>query len=108
MPNSLHDTLARYFTAASVHDSEAMSALFASVAVVRDEGREHRGLPAIRRWMQETFEKYDYTVEPQASEERDGKWVVTGLVSGTFPGSPVSIRYEFTLEDGKITRLDIG
>ena len=108
MPIRLRDTLARYFSAASAHDAEAMSALFASAAVVRDEGREHRGLAAIRRWMQETFEKYDYTVEPQALEERGGKSVVTGLVSGAFPGSPVSIRHEFTVEDGKITRLEIG
>ena len=49
MPIRLHDTLARYFSAASAHDAEAMSALFASAAVVRDEGREHRGLEAIRR-----------------------------------------------------------
>ena len=108
MPIRLPDTLARYFTAASAHDAEAMSAVFASTAVVRDEGREHRGLAAIRRWMQETFDKYEYTVEPQAFEERGGKWVVIGLVAGPFPGSPVSIRHEFTLEGGKITQLEIG
>ncbi|MBX3357113.1 MAG: hypothetical protein KF745_01665 [Phycisphaeraceae bacterium] len=33
--------------------------------------------------------------------------VVTAGVSGTFAGSPVDIRYQFMLNDGKITRLEI-
>ena len=33
--------------------------------------------------------------------------VVTGLVSGTFPGSPVRLSYAFELAGSKITRLEI-
>ena len=40
--------------------------------------------------------------------ERDGQTIVTGLVSGNFPGSPVSLRHEFTLDHEKIIRLEIG
>jgi hypothetical protein len=40
--------------------------------------------------------------------EADGKTVVTGLVSGTFPGSPVRLRFHFTIEGDKIARLEIG
>jgi len=108
MTPKIPETLSRYFTAASAHDVEGMSALFAEGAVVRDEGREHRGLAAIRAWMQEAIEKYDYTVEPTAFAKREGKSIVTGLVSGNFPGSPVSLRHEFTLAGEKIARLEIG
>ena len=108
MPNAIPEVLTRYFAAANAQDVEGMSALFAGDAVVRDEGREHRGLAAIRGWMEETIEKYDYTVEPTAFVEREGKSIVAGLVSGNFPGSPASIRHEFMLARGKIVRLEIG
>ncbi len=107
MPN-LPEPLFRYFTAASTHDIGGMIALFVTGAVVRDEGREHRGLLAIREWMRETIEKYDYTVETTAFIEDGGRAIVTGLVSGNFPGSPVSLRYVFLLQGGKIARLEIG
>jgi hypothetical protein len=105
---NLPETLLRYFTAASAHDVNRMIALFVTGAVVRDEGREHRGLRAIREWMRETIEKYDYTAEPTAFTENGGRAIVTGLVSGNFPGSPVSLRYVFLLQSGKIARLEIG
>ena len=40
---------------------------------------------------------------------RTGKVLVQGLISGTFPGSPLELRYTFRLnEQGKIARLDIS
>jgi hypothetical protein len=33
--------------------------------------------------------------------------VVTSQVSGTFPGSPIDLRYVFTVEGGKIAALEI-
>jgi hypothetical protein len=41
------------------------------------------------------------------ADEGTGTTVVTGLVSGTFPGSPVRLRYSFTVHVGKIARLEI-
>jgi hypothetical protein len=34
-----------------------MTGPFAEGAIVKDEGQERRGLPAIRNWMDETAEK---------------------------------------------------
>jgi hypothetical protein len=107
MTAKLPEILARYFTSANAHDVEKMMVFFAREALVRDEGREHHGLDAIRGWIRETIEKYDYTVEPTAYTEHDGRQTVTALVSGTFPGSPASIHYEFTLARGKILLLEI-
>jgi catalase len=97
-----------YFTATNAHDVAGMMAAFDEHAVVKDEGHEHRGLTEIRSWMQETIEKYDYRVRPTEVTESDGETVVTGLVSGSFPGSPVRLRHTFTLDHEKISRLEIG
>jgi hypothetical protein len=36
------------------------------------------------------------------------KIVVVAEVSGTFPGSPIELRFNFTLRDDKIVTLAIG
>ena len=108
MAPKLQRPLADYFSAANAHDVAAMSAAFTVDSLVKDEGREHRGLAAIREWMKETTEKYDYKVEPIEWSQMDRKTVVLVSISGTFPGSPITLQYEFTLQGRKIARLEIG
>ena len=108
MDAKLPRPLADYFSATNAHDVAAMSAPFAEHAVVKDEGREHRGLPEIREWMRETIRKYDVRVEPMEVREADSSTVVTGRVSGNFPGSPITLRYRFAFEGHGISRLEIG
>jgi ketosteroid isomerase-like protein len=101
--------LARYFAATNDRDVEGVLAVFAARAVVRDEGQDHRGAVAIRAWVEETIRKYDFTVAPTGvAELDDGTTVVTGLVSGNFQASPVSLRHAFTLDGERITRLEIA
>jgi catalase len=97
-----------YFAATNAHDVPSMMAAFEEGAVVREEGHEHRGKAEIRSWMEETIEKYDYRVKPTEVTESDGETVVTGVVSGNFPGSPLKLRHTFTLDHEKISRLEIG
>ena len=108
MPARLPLPLATYFAATKTHDIAAMLAPFAKGAVVKDEGREYRGLEAIRDWMEETTRKYRFTLDVTDVAKAGGKTVVTGLVSGNFPGSPVKLRHEFTFDRRKIARLEIG
>jgi hypothetical protein len=103
---SLPKPIASYFAADS-GDSEAVSQCFTESAVVKDEGHTHKGRAAIRNWKTETSAKYQYTSEPFACEEKDGKIVVTSHLVGNFPGSPVDLRYFFKLEGGKIASLEI-
>jgi len=107
MSAPLAQPLTEYFRATNEHDVAAVIASFGAEAIVEDEGREHLGLAAIRKWIEETIRKYDFTVEVTGAHEADGKTVVTGLVAGTFPGSPVNITYEFTLAHQRIVRLVI-
>jgi ketosteroid isomerase-like protein len=108
MSTKLSTTLASYFAATNAHDVDGMIAGFAEDAVVEDEGRQHRGRVAIRDWMKETIEKYDFTANPIESSRMGPKTVVLVSLSGKFPGSPITIQYQFTVEAQKIARLEIG
>lgn len=103
---NLPKPIAAYFTA-DKGDGEAVSRCFTENAVVKDEGHTHKGRAAIKEWKTDASAKYEYTSEPIAREEKDGKTVVTSHLVGNFPGSPVDLRFFFTLEGGKISSLEI-
>jgi hypothetical protein len=100
--------LTDYFVAKNRHDVDAMLLAFSSDATVKDEGKTHRGLAAIRDWMEETTKKYRVTVEVADATVNGDAWRIAGIVSGNFPGSPATLHYVFTLADDRITRLEIG
>ena len=108
MSVKLPTALASYFAATNRRDVDGMIAGFAGDAIVEDEGRQHRGRDAIREWMKETIEKYDFTANPIRSSRMGGKTAVLVSLSGMFPGSPITIQYQFTVESRKIARLEIG
>ena len=107
MPRELPAPIAAYIAGSNAHDPGACAACFTDDAVVRDEGRDRRGNAAIRAWMEEVSAKYRPTVDVIDIAETDDKTIVTGRVSGDFPGSPVELRYTFTLAGAKIARLEI-
>ncbi|WP_416308067.1 hypothetical protein [Neptunicella sp. SCSIO 80796] len=80
---------------------------FAENAIVKDESLTYQGLAAIKQWKMDSSKKYNYTSEPFSFEEKAGKSIVTSKLTGNFPGSPVNLNYIFSLEDGKITTLEI-
>ena len=88
-------------------DVEALSGCFAPNATVRDEGRSYQGLAAIREWKADTKKKYNHSVTPLEVIDRDGKTVLKAQLSGSFPGSPVTLEFSFLLENGKIVSLEI-
>jgi ketosteroid isomerase-like protein len=108
MTTTMHSTLERYFAATNRHDVAGMTADLADDAVVKDEGREHRGVPAIREWMKETIRTYKFTAEPTSVAHDNGRTAVAVTVSGDFPGSPVELTYWFKLEGQKVASLEIG
>jgi len=103
----LAEPLATYFRASNAHDIEAMISQFTPGAMVEDEGEIYLGLDAVRGWMVETIRKYDFSIEITEVLEEPGRTIANGRISGTFPGSPVTVRHEFTLDSGKIARLVI-
>jgi hypothetical protein len=99
--------VAAYFAAEKAADADALARCFIEAGVVRDEGGTFSGVAAIRQWNAAAREKYHHTVEPIGVVERDGTTVVTGKVSGNFPGSPVNLEHIFRLEGDKIASLEI-
>jgi SnoaL-like domain len=103
---NLPKPIAAYF-AADKNDGEAVSQCFTENAVVKDEGHTYNGRAAIKAWKTAASAKYEYTSEPVASEEKDGKTIVTSHLVGNFPGSPVDLRFFFELAGDKIASLEI-
>jgi hypothetical protein len=109
MSVNLPPSIAAYVAWSNAHDAGAPIDCFAEDAVVRDEGHDRRGLADIRVWKAEVTQKYSPVMEVRKStSDANGRIIVTGRVSGTFPGSPVELSYAFTLRDGKIVRLEIA
>jgi len=106
MSTKLPEPLAAYFSAHKNHDVDAMIGPFAEGAIVKNEGHERCGLPAIRKWMEEAAAKPSVIAVTNAAAT-DANTTATGRVSGNFPGSPVELRFIFALDQRKITRLEI-
>ena len=100
MSLDLPKPIAAYFTA-DKGDGKALSRCFTENAIVKDEGHTYDGLAAIKKWKAEG--KYTYTSEPFASEQEDGKTIITSHLTG----SPVDLRFFFGLEGDKIASLEI-
>ena len=65
-------------------------------------------LAAISAWKTAASAKYSYRSEPIAVKQEDGRYVVTTRITGSFPGSPIDLRYIFALGRGKIVFLEIA
>jgi ketosteroid isomerase-like protein len=99
--------IAIYITAENRDDTEALAQCFAEDAVVRDEGKTIEGLAAIKQWKVAAKKKYQHTIEPLASIQKDGKTIVTNRLTGNFPGSPIELEFVFALNGNKIASLKI-
>ena len=97
----------RFFQTHNTGHTEDFNALFTADAVVSDEEHEYRGA-AIKEWIDNAVEQYKPHAEVIALAPAGDKTIVTAQVSGTFPGSPVQLRYQFTVEGDKIGALSIG
>ncbi len=104
LPTSVRE----YFNARNAFDAGSALEQFGDYAFVEDENVERRGRDAIRNWIEETQTQYHASFEVEAIEQVGDSLVVTTLVSGIFPGSPLRIDHTFVLADEKISRLVIG
>ena len=96
-----------YISASNAHDVEAIVGCFDDDGVVRDENAIQQGKIEIRHWATETIRKYKFQFKPLSANERGGKTILSVEVSGSFPGSPVTLDYHFTIASRKIQSLTI-
>jgi len=98
--------ISAYF-AADQRGGEQVSQCFTKNAIVKDEGKAYKGQAAIKEWKTVASTKYEYTSEPFACEQKEGKTVVRSKLTGNFPGGPLDLQYFFVLEGDKIASLEI-
>jgi ketosteroid isomerase-like protein len=94
-----------YIAASNTHDVKSILACFGDDAVVRDENETRRGKIEIEHWITTTIEKYKFQFKPLGVSNGDVEPIVTVEVSGTFPGSPVTLDYHFKIDNDSISSL---
>jgi ketosteroid isomerase-like protein len=107
MAPGLPKAIAAYVEGSNAHDAEGCALWFTDDAVLRGEGREMRGVAAVREWMRTAIAKYQHSLEVVSSRTEGDGTVVTCRVSGDFPGSPVVLQHTFILTSERISRLEI-
>lgn len=106
MRANLPDVISAYVEASNSRDLERFGTLFTRDAIVHDEGQEHRGVSAIKNWLASAATKYAFTLAPIRLSRKENEVVLTVKMTGDFPGSPISTRFRFVLNQGKIEKLD--
>ncbi|MDQ0646579.1 hypothetical protein QFZ53_000775 [Microbacterium natoriense] len=65
--------VAEFIDATNRHDADALLAVFAPTATVRDDGSDYTGSAEIRRWIQEHQIAPKITLDPTSYDEADEK-----------------------------------
>lgn len=86
-------------------DSHAYADCFTENAVVFDEGKTHNGKKEIENWIEKANKEYQATMKPL--EYSEAEHTLKTEVSGTFPGSPITLKYHLELQDDLIQSLKI-
>ena len=103
------EVVRRYFEHDADRDIAAIVALFAEDAIVVDEGQTRHGTVEIEAWQTGPASAYTYTTEVLESEPRTAnRYVVTGRLTGNFPGGTADLRWDFTVVGDRISRLVVA
>lgn len=104
----LPDTIASFFAIGNGADPAGLRDCFTADAVVRDERHTHTGIAAIEAWLAAARAASEWRAEPFGIAGDAGHPVVQVHLSGSFPGSPVTLAYRFEMRDDRIAALEIG
>ena len=89
------------------HDGAAYASLFSDSAVVFDEGQSYQGRAAIQRWIEKSNEENQTVLRPLGFQQNENTSVFTAEISGTFPGSPVVLKFNLVIQQDLIQTLEI-
>ncbi|MCX4189013.1 hypothetical protein [Methylophaga sp. OBS3] len=95
-----------FFNAETV-SPDAVAMCFDKNGEVKDEKQTYSGYDAIKKWHYESTKKYSYSVTPISFDNIANHIIVLSKVSGNFDGSPIKLRYFFSLVGNKISSLEI-
>jgi hypothetical protein len=102
------DVVRRYFVLDADREIEPIVALFADDATVVDEGETRHGTTAIRAWQTGPASRYTYTTDVVRTDAlAPDRFVVTGRLTGNFPGGIAVLKWTFTVAGDRISQLVI-
>ncbi len=87
-------------------DSSAYADCFTETAVVFDEGKTHKGKTEIKDWIEKAAHQYKVVTKP-LEYSADAR-TLKAEISGSFPGSPLVLDYQFEFKGQLIDSLKIG
>lgn len=87
-------------------DSHGYADCFTETAVVYDEGKTHQGKIEIKKWIEKANREYQVRMKPLEYSEADQ--TLKAEISGTFPGSPIVLNYQYEFKDELIQSLKIA
>ncbi len=109
MSIDLPGVISRYFERDADRDIDSIVGLFVADATVIDEGEERHGTAEIRAWQTGAASKYTYTTEITGADALGpDRYLVTGRLTGDFPGETADLNWDFTIAGRHITRLIIA
>jgi hypothetical protein len=98
-----------YVRAINGNDPHALQSSFADDAIVRDVGREIRGIAAIKDWADREIFAVNVTLDVIEVAERDSQTIVTVKIDGTFDRTglpdPLLMDHCFTVAGDKVATL---
>ncbi|GEJ45845.1 MULTISPECIES: nuclear transport factor 2 family protein [unclassified Chryseobacterium] len=102
---NLPNIISELVKAQNEFNSAAYANCFAENAEVFDEGQTHHGKPEIEKWIDKANKEYRATMKPIDYNENEN--ILSAEVAGTFPGSPIVLKYHFQLSEGYIQSLKV-
>lgn len=109
MKSKLPKLVETYVRAINDRNPAAFESAFAPDAVVKDVGRELRGLTAISDWAKNEIFAVNVTMELLHVAGRDGQTVITAKIDGAFDRTglpdPLVMEHQITIAGDKITAL---
>src|ERR1700761_4529128 len=103
------DVIRRYFLLDAEREIDSIVALFSDDATVVDEGETRHGTTAIRAWQAGPASQYTYTTDVLGTDALTAdRFVVTGRLTGNFPGGTADLKWDFTTANGLISQLVIA
>jgi len=88
-------------------DSAAYANCFSETGTMFDEGKTHTGRIEIQHMIEEANKKYRSVMKPLEYTENGTSSVLSAECSGTFPGSPIVLKFHFDIADGQIQHLKV-
>jgi hypothetical protein len=109
MSVAMPEIISRYFERDADRNIDSILDLFAHNATVVDEGETRHGTTEIHAWQIGAASRYTYATEITGIEQLgSNRYLVSGHLTGNFPGGTADLNWDFTIADGGITHLVIA